>query len=285
MIKTGISPDVAGYGPSDLNDFWRVINSPETGILNREMFLYMLSHEFSRAHRFHEMLTLAVFSVTFPKAADEMVAIEDVCQIIRAVEKVKREVDLFGHFGDRSFALLLPRVDSARTCVLVDRIHERLPEMVPTLAEAKPTIHFGLASAPADAATLSLLVKTAHANMQEAAGKGLHRLPVQQPPQQQTAPAQVQQQQPPAQPQPQPGSDFVTCRNPEASRNSAATAASTGTCGSCSATAASTGTSGSSSATATSAGATRDNSDTAGNSNASRKSATGAATPAGVGRK
>ncbi len=177
MIKIGISPDIAAYGPSDLNEFWRVINTPETGILNREMFLYMLSHEFSRAYRFQEVLTLAVFSITFQNSQEEMAPIDEVCQIIRAVEKVKREVDLFGHFGDRSYALLLPRVDSARTTILVDRIHAKLPEMVPGLGDKKPFLHFGLASAPVDAASLALLVKTAHANMNEAAEKGLHRLP------------------------------------------------------------------------------------------------------------
>ena len=140
------------------------------------MFLFMLTHEFATAHRFQEILTLAVFSIKFETAPDDMVPIEDVCQIIRAVEKVKRDVDLFGHFGDRSFALLLPRVDSARTCILVDRINERLPQMVPALAANGPKLYFGLATAPTDAASLAPLVKVAHEKMQAAAGQGLHRL-------------------------------------------------------------------------------------------------------------
>lgn len=176
FFRVGVSADTASYGPSDLTSFWRIINNAETGILSREMFLYMLSHEFARAHRFQEFLTLAVFSLSFQDAQDDLVPIENVCLILRAVEKVKRDVDLFGHFGDRSFALLLPRVDRERTCILVDRINERLPEMVPSLAESKPKLHFGLASAPADAGSLSLLVKVAHSSMQEAATQGLHRL-------------------------------------------------------------------------------------------------------------
>lgn len=137
----GIKPENVSYESSFTKSVFHSFYEPQTKILDRIPFLYMLAHEFARA-----------------------------------LEQIKREVDILGHFGERSFALLLPNVDDVQAAVLVDRINQNLHKVDSNFSKLKPSIYFGLASAPIDAISLSALCDIAEHRLQEAFGQKKHRM-------------------------------------------------------------------------------------------------------------
>jgi hypothetical protein len=70
----------------------------------------------SPAHRFGSILTLAAFSIA-PRMQSNLISLSDL-RVTKAL-LYKRETDLLGHFGEQSFAFLLPSVDSARRIMVV----------------------------------------------------------------------------------------------------------------------------------------------------------------------
>ncbi|MDP3508398.1 MAG: DUF4388 domain-containing protein [Candidatus Melainabacteria bacterium] len=174
-FRVGIQPENVSYEFSFLNSAFRSLQDPQTKALDRIPFLYMLAHEFARAQRFNLNLTLVVFSIEV-ECTNDLIPLEELCSLLRALEQSKREVDILGHFGERSFALLLPSVDVAQANVLVDRIDQNLHKVNSNFAKLKPSIYFGLASAPSDAISLSALCDVARYRLQEAVGQKKHRI-------------------------------------------------------------------------------------------------------------
>ncbi|MCA9805092.1 MAG: DUF4388 domain-containing protein [Cyanobacteria bacterium HKST-UBA02] len=178
------SPDVIMLGapsnsielePARANAVWRILNNPETGILTFEVFQFFLDREFARARRFGTMLALTTFCVK-PDTPDGSMPAEALAMLTGAVSTIKRDVDMLGHFGNRSFGLLLPNIESSQACNLADRISADLPGLAPDLARYKPSLHFGIASVPQDGTDLASLVSAAQKAMIAAANQNVLRL-------------------------------------------------------------------------------------------------------------
>jgi len=175
-FRAGI-PEMRNLELEHLENSLKSLSNPDTQLLTDETFTFMLSHEFARAHRFGSILTLAVFCISV-EAPGNAIAMSELRLITKALLETKRETDLLGHFGENSFAFLLPNVDSTQTCIMVDRINQSLPTMLPTLGHLRPMLHFGISTAPSDATSIVALSTMAQANMRMAAEKKLNRLTV-----------------------------------------------------------------------------------------------------------
>ncbi len=144
---------------------------PVTGVYSFEGFQFLLNQEFARAFRFGTEFTLVLFCVDLT-IDPESVSEETVVAIARSIQEITREVDHFGHFGSNAFGMVLPGVNSGQAVALCQRISGDLPNRVTDLARFGPSIHFGLASVPADAQQLPVLVSSAQKAMMSAVQSG-----------------------------------------------------------------------------------------------------------------
>jgi GGDEF domain-containing protein len=94
----------------------------------------------------------------------------------QAISQIKRDVDVFGHVGDKAFGLILPGVGTKQSHALVDRIVADLPKLAPKLGGYWPILHFGIAGVPDDARDLSTLFRASQIAMIEAASKNYTRI-------------------------------------------------------------------------------------------------------------
>ena len=101
---------------------------------------------------------------------------DSMASLMGALNQMRRDVDMFGHFGERGFGFILPNVDGAQACGLVDRISQTLPQSVPHLSQFAPILHFGIASVPGDAKDVPTLVIESQQAMMEAAKRNVTRL-------------------------------------------------------------------------------------------------------------
>jgi hypothetical protein len=164
-VKVGVPEELLTLDPMLRNGIWLLLNKADTGILSFEALQFFLEREFARAYRFKTSLSLALFCVTVTPDPDGNMP-REVCRLLtEAVTNIKRDVDMFGHFGDRAFGLLLPGIESHQACVLADRINRDLVKLKPDLAQYEPCLHFGIASAPQDATDMEGLAKAAQLAM------------------------------------------------------------------------------------------------------------------------
>ncbi len=152
------------------------LNRIETGILTHDALLFFLEREFSRAFRFSNCFTFMSFCITISATGWPVMPTESMALLMQALNQMRRDVDSFGHFGERGFGLILPNVDSAQACGLVDRISQMLPQAVPQLTQYAPILHFGIASVPTDATDIDALVAGAQRAMMDAANRNVTRV-------------------------------------------------------------------------------------------------------------
>ncbi len=148
----------------------------ETGILTHDAMLFFLEREFARAFRFSNSFTLMSFCITISATGWPVMPTDSMASLMGALNQMRRDVDMFGHFGERGFAFILPNVDGAQACGLVDRISQTLPQSVPHLSQFAPILHFGIASVPGDAKDVPTLVIESQQAMMEAAKRNVTRL-------------------------------------------------------------------------------------------------------------
>jgi len=153
-----------------------LINS-QTRIMSQEAFLFFLEKEFQRAFHFGSIFSLVVFSIKPPSqnesAAQQMKAVN---MTIGAIGRIKADVDIFGHFGEKGYAIIMPNSDSHATAVLVDKIVTNLTKFSPELSLYRPVLHFGTATVPKDSKTIQGLMNCAQQAMIEASKRGITRL-------------------------------------------------------------------------------------------------------------
>lgn len=171
QIKIGVPDSVIEIDPAQTETVWKALSRRETDILTFNALQFFLEREFARAYRFRSVLSLALFCVSVDGQKDPSLSHEACAVLTRAISQIKRDVDMFGHFGDRSFGLLLPMVETQQACNLVVRIDSELAKMQEAAGTLKPVLHFGLASVPQDATDLHGLVKAAQLAMIEAANR------------------------------------------------------------------------------------------------------------------
>ncbi|MDX1986050.1 MAG: DUF4388 domain-containing protein [Candidatus Obscuribacter sp.] len=152
-----------------------LLNNPDTSLLRHDVFEYLLAMEFARACRFGSSLSLVVFCLRVPQAASQTIPLSQLLTVLGQVDNLRREVDVFGHFGDRTFALLLPNVDPEQAAGLADRLNRELAGLLSpesTGGAAPLSLHFGIAGAPLDATELSALSMAAQVAMKAAVDAG-----------------------------------------------------------------------------------------------------------------
>ncbi len=172
MARIGIPNHIVTLDAADHNKVLAMLSSPDDGIYTFEAVQFFLAKEFTRACRFKTMLTLVLFSIHSSHGKVSPV----VSTLVTAtVSRIKRDVDVFGHFGPSAYALLLPNVESNQACLLVDRINSELQEIAAELKEHSATLHFGLASVPGDTSEINGLVKAAQVAMFHATSNHLLR--------------------------------------------------------------------------------------------------------------
>jgi hypothetical protein len=172
-VQMGVPGKLIALDPSKSESVWALLRKPETGILSADSLQFFLEREFARAYRFKSILTLVLFCVKLNATTDGCMSQADCVVLTSALNKIKREVDMLGHFGTCAFGLLLPTVDGYQAASLVDRINAELPASAPQLGRYKPSLHFGIASVPYDATDLIGLVQTSQRAMFDAASLNL----------------------------------------------------------------------------------------------------------------
>jgi Domain of unknown function (DUF4388) len=177
MARAGISNNIVTLDPADHNRVLALLSSPDDGIFTFEAVQFFLAKEFARACRFKTSLTLVLYKI-HTREAEVSPVVANI--VTAAVGRIKRDVDVFGHFGSRAYALLLPNVESNQACLLVDRINKELVDMGSDLKEHEVSLHFGLASVPGDTSEINGLVKAAQVAMFHATTNNLLRTQAQQ---------------------------------------------------------------------------------------------------------
>lgn len=176
-LKIGLQEEEVKYDPGQAKAVWTALTDGETGILTEEAFQMFLDREFNRAFQTSSQLALIVFSMKLPSSFDnKRGGVESARMVIGAINKIKSSVDLFGHFGDRGYGLLVPGANSAQAVSLVDKITTNLTKFAPGLSQTRPTIYFGIAAVPTDAQDVSSLMNSAQVSMLEAAKRNVTRV-------------------------------------------------------------------------------------------------------------
>ncbi len=180
MFKMGVPNHIITLDAADQNSVMMMLSEPDTGILKFEALQFFIAREFARACRFKTLLTLVLFSIRCAGGEGQKAPQEVRILVTGAVSRIKRDVDMFGHFGKQAFGLLLPNVDSNQACLLVDRINSDLLHLTPDLRQYNVSLHFGLASVPQDTSEVNGLVKAAQVAMFHATSNNLLRTEAQQ---------------------------------------------------------------------------------------------------------
>jgi hypothetical protein len=145
-----------------------LLSNPDTGIISAEVMEFFVVAEFLRAVRFKTPLTLMVFCLCQDSTSASAIYLEHLRTILTLIDGVRREVDMFGHFGERTYALLLPNVLPEQASVLADRIGAQIAKDLPAFAASGMSMHFGIAGAPTDAVEVVTLAMGAQQAMKAA---------------------------------------------------------------------------------------------------------------------
>lgn len=175
-ISLGVPTEEFGFSSSASESINSLLRRKDTSILHYDAFQYFLEREFTSAYRFGTAFTLILFCVRLENDETSTLPLPALSMITEAVDRIKREVDILGHVGDKAFGIILPQVVANQACNLADRITIDLPKMAPGLVQYRPIVHFGIASVPQDATELLMLVAAARKAMLEAASKNASRV-------------------------------------------------------------------------------------------------------------
>lgn len=183
LFELGAPSEIMAYDASAVDAVVSALTNSQTGCLTYPAFQFMLEREFARAFRFSSEFSLLIFCVrlgggdsanTAPAAST--LPMTSIGLATQAIAKIKRDVDIFGHVGDRAFGLILPGVGTNQSQALVDRIMADLPKLAAKLGGYWPILHFGIAGVPHDARDLPSLMNAAQTAMIEAANKNYTRI-------------------------------------------------------------------------------------------------------------
>lgn len=176
-LHVGIQSSEVKFEQNKAQAVYNALVDPQSRIMSQEALLFFLEKEFQRAFHFGSIFSLIVFSIKPPtqneSAAQTMKAINTT---IGAIGRIKADVDIFGHFGEKGYAIIMPNSDSHAASLLVDKIVTNLTKFAPELTQFRPVIHFGIASVPKDSKTIQGLMNCSQQAMLEASKRGITRL-------------------------------------------------------------------------------------------------------------
>jgi len=182
FFEIGVPKDLMTLDPASVKAVSDSLCNKQTGALNSPAFQYCLEREFARAFRFSTEFSLLIFCMRLggvaedPNSPTAIMPMASLAIAMQTIGTIKRDVDMFGHVGDKAFGLILPGVGTNQSMALVDRIVAELPKLAPQLGGKWPILHFGIAGVPQDARDLPSLMKAAQLAMMEAADKNYTRI-------------------------------------------------------------------------------------------------------------
>jgi len=153
-----------------------------TGLLNRNAFDEMLSHEISRAKRHDSSLTLLFFDLDdFKRVNDTMGPIAGDEVLIKTAQLImaeKRSEDIAARYSGEEIAILLPETSKAEGWLIGERIRQKVDEAEIRYEgkNIKITLSGGLASFPIDADDGLTLLKNADKAMYRAKSFGKNNI-------------------------------------------------------------------------------------------------------------
>ena len=154
-----------------------LLTDPATNIFTYESMQFFLDREFARSFRFGATFSLMVFCMKLRAGEKPAVPSSKIVELtVDSINKIKHDVDIFGHFGERGYALILPNQNAGLAATLVDKISTNLTKFAPELAQVRPTFFFGIASVPTDAKDIEAVVANAQKAMQEAVRRNVTRV-------------------------------------------------------------------------------------------------------------
>lgn len=176
-VHVGLQTSEVFFNKATPKQVMAALTDAETGILTFEALQFFLEREFARSFRFGTTFSLMVFCMKLQsKERPTMQASKIVALTTSAIGKIKHDVDVFGHFGEKGYAIILPNANSGQAATLVDKITTNLSKFAPELTQTRPSFFFGIANVPTDAKDLESVVSNAQKAMQEAIRKNVTRV-------------------------------------------------------------------------------------------------------------
>lgn len=183
FFEVGVPSNLLDFDSNSVKSVFSSLTDSQTGALTYPAFQFMLEREFARAFRFSSEFSLLIFCIRLgggdasrPSPAASVMPMNALSLATQAISQIKRDVDVFGHVGDRAFGLILPGVGTNQSHALVDRIVADLPKLASKLGGYWPILHFGIAGVPDDARDLASLFHAAQNAMIHAAHKNYTRI-------------------------------------------------------------------------------------------------------------
>jgi len=161
------------------------ITDPLTELLNRRYFEERISEEVERSKRHKQPFSLMILDIDNFKefndtyghlAGDE--ALRNVGHVIRRCVRI---IDIAARYGGEEFAIILPTTDKEDARLIGNRIREgiegvTLPVIKDEGKAAELTVSLGIASYPADASTIELLINNADRALYKAKAQGKNKV-------------------------------------------------------------------------------------------------------------
>jgi GGDEF domain-containing protein len=164
--QQGKLADLASVGVdvASVRAAYSAILRPDTGIMGFHLFLHFLEQEYYRYERSRMPFTLLVFSIAKDSGFGLEPLAEDECQkLAKAIDEIKRKVDILGHFQSFDFAMILPSTGIAGAQIFANRVMEVVTGGTVCGDDPATKVFFagGLASLPEDSMKVELLLPAA----------------------------------------------------------------------------------------------------------------------------
>ncbi len=176
-VHVGIQTEMIAFDGSASKNVMHILSAPDTNVFTSDVMQFFLDREFARSYRFASTFSLVVFSLRLRNdVSASLPPVKIASMVASAITRIKQEVDILGHFGDKGYALILPGSDAHEAAKLVDKITTGLSNHAPELADIRPTFFVGIASVPHDARDLNSLVINAQKAMHDAVKRNVTRV-------------------------------------------------------------------------------------------------------------
>ncbi|MBX9667118.1 MAG: DUF4388 domain-containing protein [Candidatus Obscuribacterales bacterium] len=176
-VHVGVQTEMIAFDGAASKNVMHTLSAPDTNVYTSDVMQFFLDREFARSYRFASTFSLVVFSLKLKSDVPaSMTPLKIASMVASAITKIKQEVDILGHFGDKGYAIILPGSDAHEAAKLVDKITTGLANHAPELAEIRPTFYVGIASVPHDAKDLNSLVINAQKAMHDAVKRNVTRV-------------------------------------------------------------------------------------------------------------
>ncbi|HEY9775670.1 MAG TPA: DUF4388 domain-containing protein [Planktothrix sp.] len=139
----------------------KVASREETGIFTYPMMAYFLDMEFMRFEAGGPPFALVLFEMMYKSMYGlEPPSNSQICEVVRRVKMVQRNIDLFGHWETFGYSLLLPQTDAAATSLVVMRLSEVIRDgsMEGDINKDNLALAIGVGNVPEDCRHMGVLL-------------------------------------------------------------------------------------------------------------------------------